>query len=157
MLEIGIYSGGSPEMWCDYFGSKAHIYGVDIESACKSYENSMIKVFIGDQADRKFWSQFRREVPMLDLVIDDNRQVALRAGEHRSSPMPSESPGPSSAVVSNIVGRAHLCSIDSRSDRTAVFLPVRCRSPGTYVAKPTALNRGRAFGQAAARADWQFA
>ena len=31
----------------------------------------MIKVFIGDQADRKFWSQFRREVPILDLVIDD--------------------------------------------------------------------------------------
>ena len=71
VLEIGIYSGGSLEMWCDYFGPKAHIYGVDIESACKTYENSMIKVFIGDQADRKFWSQFRREVPILDLVIDD--------------------------------------------------------------------------------------
>ena len=81
VLEIGNYSDGNLEMWCDYFGSKAHIYGVDIESACKSYENSMIKVFTGDQADRKFWSQFRREVPILDLVIDDgghNRSSALR-------------------------------------------------------------------------------
>jgi hypothetical protein len=81
VLEIGNYSGGSLEMWCDYFGSKAHIYSVDVESACKSYENSMINVFIGDQADRKFWSQFRREVPILDLVIDDgghNRSSALR-------------------------------------------------------------------------------
>ena len=58
VLEIGIYSGASLEMWCDYFGSKAHIYGVDIESARKSYDNSMIKLFIGDQANRKFWSQF---------------------------------------------------------------------------------------------------
>jgi hypothetical protein len=71
VLEIGIYSGGSLEMWRDYFGPEAHIYGVDIEAACKSYENGMIKVFIGDQADRKFWARFRMEVPIVDLVIDD--------------------------------------------------------------------------------------
>jgi hypothetical protein len=71
VLEIGIFSGGSLEMWRDYFGSEAHIYGVDIEAACKRYENGMIKVFIGDQADREFWGQFRKEVPILDLVIDD--------------------------------------------------------------------------------------
>jgi SAM-dependent methyltransferase len=71
VLEIGVYSGGSLGMWRDYFGPGAHVYGVDIESACKAYEQDMVKVFIGDQADRGFWRRFRAEVPRLDIVIDD--------------------------------------------------------------------------------------
>ena len=71
LLEIGIFSGGSLEMWADYFGPAARIYGVDIEGACKSYESPSVKVFIGDQADRGFWQEFRQEVPTLDIVIDD--------------------------------------------------------------------------------------
>jgi len=71
VLEIGIYSGGSLEMWRDYFGPKAHLYGVDIESACRVYETDNVKIFIGDQGDRLFWHEFRRKVPALDIVIDD--------------------------------------------------------------------------------------
>jgi SAM-dependent methyltransferase len=71
ILEIGIYSGGSLDMWRDYFGPGCHIYGVDIEPACRAYESNGVKVFIGDQADRSFWSRFRAEVPALDIVIDD--------------------------------------------------------------------------------------
>jgi hypothetical protein len=71
IAEIGIYSGGSLEMWRDYFGPKAHIYGVDIEPDCKVYERDGIKVFIGDQADRSFWREFCTKVPKLDIVIDD--------------------------------------------------------------------------------------
>src|SRR5262245_54320107 len=36
VLEIGIYSGGSLEMWRSYFGPQARIYGVDIEEACRA-------------------------------------------------------------------------------------------------------------------------
>ena len=71
VLEIGIYSGGSLEMWREYFGPKCHIYGVDIEPACRAYESESVKVFIGDQSDRAFWQSFRRDVPKLDIVIDD--------------------------------------------------------------------------------------
>jgi hypothetical protein len=71
VLEIGVYSGGSLEMWRDYFGPKALIYGVDIEPDCRVYENDRTKIFIGDQADRLFWREFRRKVPTLDIVIDD--------------------------------------------------------------------------------------
>ncbi len=71
VLEIGIYSGGSLEMWRDYFGPKARIYGVDIDGRCKAYEDDRIRIFIGDQADRKFWHDFRQNVPALDIVIDD--------------------------------------------------------------------------------------
>src|SRR5262249_15852097 len=71
VLEIGVYSGGSLQMWRDYFGPKAHIYGVDIEPDCRVYEGDNVKIFIVDQADSRFWREFRQKVPMLDIVIDD--------------------------------------------------------------------------------------
>lgn len=71
VLEIGVYSGGSLEMWRHYFGPKCHVYGVDIKEECKSYENEYTKIFIGDQRDRKFWKTFKERVPAIDIVIDD--------------------------------------------------------------------------------------
>jgi Methyltransferase domain len=71
VLEVGIYSGGSLGMWRSYFGEKSHIYGVDIEEACRVYENDYTSVFIGDQADRAFWSTFRKSVEGIDIIIDD--------------------------------------------------------------------------------------
>ena len=71
ILEIGVYAGGSLDMWRDYFGPRCHIYGVDIEPACLAYESDGVKIFIGDQADRSFWKSFRSSVPRLDIAIDD--------------------------------------------------------------------------------------
>jgi hypothetical protein len=71
VLEIGIYSGGSLAMWREYFGPGATIYGVDIEPACKAYENDWTRVFIGDQGDRKFWRLFKAQAPAMDVIIDD--------------------------------------------------------------------------------------
>jgi Methyltransferase domain len=76
ILEIGVMSGGSLRMWKAYFGDKAHVYGVDIEPACHAYEDDRTRIFIGDQSDKSFWQQVVREVPRLDVVIDD--------GGHRS-------------------------------------------------------------------------
>lgn len=81
ILEVGIHSGGSLEMWQDYFGPQARIYGVDIQPGCKAYENGAVKIFIGDQADRGFWRRFKAQIPVLDIVIDDgghhaNQQIA---------------------------------------------------------------------------------
>jgi hypothetical protein len=71
IVEIGIFSGGSLDMWKNYFGGQCHVYGVDIEPACKNYEADRTKIFIGDQADPKFWRAFREAVPTVDIVIDD--------------------------------------------------------------------------------------
>jgi hypothetical protein len=71
VLEVGIYSGGSLDMWRSYFGPRLHLYGVDIAPACLSYADARTKVFIGDQADRAFWRRFREDVPRLDIVVDD--------------------------------------------------------------------------------------
>ena len=71
VLEIGIYSGGSLKMWRSYFGEKCHVYGVDIQEACKAYEDEHVTVFIGDQADRNFWRTFKSNVQGIDVVVDD--------------------------------------------------------------------------------------
>jgi hypothetical protein len=71
ILEIGIYSGGSLAMWKQYFGPNCRVFGVDIIDDCKVYENDSVKIFIGNQADRKFWRRFWAEVPRIDIIIDD--------------------------------------------------------------------------------------
>lgn len=71
VLEIGVHSGGSLEMWHDYFGSKCHVYGIDVHPACKAHEDDRTKIFIGDQGDRAFWKDFKDKVPTIDIVIDD--------------------------------------------------------------------------------------
>jgi hypothetical protein len=71
ILEIGVYSGGSLQMWRSYFGNESHIYGVDIEESCKAYEDDHVSIFIGDQEDRGFWRKFKQRVDGIDIIIDD--------------------------------------------------------------------------------------
>ncbi len=71
VVEVGVYSGGGLDMWKAYFGPQCQVYGVDIEEACRTYDGERTKVFIGDQADREFWQKFRKEVPNVDILIDD--------------------------------------------------------------------------------------
>jgi len=71
VLEIGIYSGGSLDMWRDYFGPACHLYGVDIEEAVRAYEDTNVHIHVGDQTDRAFWRRTLERIPSLDVVIDD--------------------------------------------------------------------------------------
>lgn len=71
ILEIGVYQGGSLQMWKDYFGSKAKIYGIDIEPKCKALEEDNIEIFIGSQSDRKFLREVKNSIPKIDILIDD--------------------------------------------------------------------------------------
>ena len=50
-LEIGVFHGGSLQMWKNYFGPRAQIIGVDINPACKAFEEDGITIEIG--RDRK--------------------------------------------------------------------------------------------------------
>jgi hypothetical protein len=71
VLEIGIFSGGSLGMWRSYFGDACQVYGVDIEPACAIHEREGVRVFIGDQADPRFWERVLPTLPRIDVVIDD--------------------------------------------------------------------------------------
>jgi hypothetical protein len=71
VLEVGVYSGGSLQMWRDYFGPNCQVYGVDKEAACLIYENEWTRIFVGDQASRDFWKSVKERIPTIDILIDD--------------------------------------------------------------------------------------
>jgi hypothetical protein len=71
VVEVGIYSGGSLPMWREYFGLGCHIHGIDIMPECMAYAGPQVTVHTGDQADRRFWADFRKQVPVVDILIDD--------------------------------------------------------------------------------------
>jgi len=71
IVEFGVFQGGSLQMWKDYFGPKAKIYGVDINPHCKQLEEDQVKIFIGDQADKKFLRSIAEAIPRIDILLDD--------------------------------------------------------------------------------------
>jgi hypothetical protein len=76
LVEIGVFSGGSLKMWREYLGAKTLVYGVDIDPACRIYENESTTIYIGNQGDRQFWRMFKAKVPRIDVVIDDGSHFA---------------------------------------------------------------------------------
>jgi cephalosporin hydroxylase len=71
ILEIGVYQGGSLNMWRDYFGIDAQIFAIDINPLCKQFETENTKIFIGSQEDKEFLKYVKTQVPKFDILIDD--------------------------------------------------------------------------------------
>ena len=71
VVEFGVSDGGSLQMWKNYFGPKAKIYGIDINPHCKQLEEDQINIIIGDQEDRNFLKQLGKSIPKIDILIDD--------------------------------------------------------------------------------------
>lgn len=71
VLEIGVFQGGSLQMWKNYFGPKAKIYGIDIDPNCKKFEEENIEIFIGSQSDKNFLQELKQKIPKIDILIDD--------------------------------------------------------------------------------------
>lgn len=71
ILEIGVFQGGSLQMWKSYFGPNAKIYGIDIDPDCKKFEEDNIEIFIGSQSDKNFLAEVKRKMPKIDILIDD--------------------------------------------------------------------------------------
>ncbi len=93
VVEIGVFSGGSLDMWRDYFGPNCHIYGVDVSPECRSYEAPGVDIFIGDQADKTFWKEFVSKVPRIDIVIDDGGHRAFQQVATLEALLPHIQPG----------------------------------------------------------------
>jgi hypothetical protein len=73
MLEIGVQSGGSINVWKDYFGSMLRYTGADINPKCTRFENKAdhVSIEIGDQSDNDFLSELCNQYGPFDLIIDD--------------------------------------------------------------------------------------
>jgi hypothetical protein len=93
VVEIGVYSGGSLNMWKEYFGERSHIHGVDIQEACRAYEDDRVSIHIGDQADPEFWRRFRAAVPDVDIVIDDGGHLVHQQVASLEALLPHLRPG----------------------------------------------------------------
>mmetsp|Transcript_45837 Transcript_45837/g.85692 ORF Transcript_45837/g.85692 Transcript_45837/m.85692 type:complete len:427 (-) Transcript_45837:26-1306(-) len=77
VVQVGAASGGSLEMWRRVFGPGAHVYGVDLNPECKKYEDSRTKIFIGDQQNKSFWEDVVKQVPQIDILIDDGGHLKV--------------------------------------------------------------------------------
>lgn len=71
ILEFGVNQGGSLEMWRDYFGPQARIFGVDIDPRCAELAGPGTRIFIGDQEDREFLRSLVAEIGPIDVLIED--------------------------------------------------------------------------------------
>ncbi len=71
IVEFGVFQGGSLQMWKDYFGPDAKIYGVDINPHCKQLEDEQVEIFIGDQENRAFLRTLAQQIPHIDILIED--------------------------------------------------------------------------------------
>ncbi len=71
VLEIGVSQGGSIDLWKKYFGDKLRYYGVDINPKCKQFESENVFILIGSQEDPVFLEGLKKELPDIDILIDD--------------------------------------------------------------------------------------
>ena len=70
-LEIGVSDGGSLQMWREYFGKQAVIFGIDIDPKCTQFDGLSAQVRMGSQTDPKFLRSVIEEMGGVDIVLDD--------------------------------------------------------------------------------------
>jgi hypothetical protein len=93
LVEVGVYSGGSLELWRDYLGPHARITGIDIMRECERYGGERICILIGDQGDRSFWRHARDTLPPIDVLIDDGGHTAEQQRVTLEETLPYLRPG----------------------------------------------------------------
>jgi hypothetical protein len=76
MLEIGVWKGGSLDMWRKFFGPDATLFGVDINSDCARFDGKSASVRIGSQDDPEFLRGVVKEMGKVDIVLDDGSHIA---------------------------------------------------------------------------------
>ena len=74
ILEIGVFHGGSLDLWCSYFGRGTHVVGVDMNEHCRSLARRDVDIRIGDQGDEQFMRSLLDDGPF-DIVIDDGSHL----------------------------------------------------------------------------------
>ncbi|WP_235822597.1 class I SAM-dependent methyltransferase [Pseudogemmobacter blasticus] len=70
-LEIGVYKGGSLDLWQGFFGPKAKLVFADIDPECRAMERPGLTIEIGDQSDGAFLDGLAARHGPFDLIIDD--------------------------------------------------------------------------------------
>lgn len=71
MLEIGVFKGGSLDLWRRFFGPELILFGIDVDPACARFDGQSAQVRIGSQDDPDFLRRVVAEMGGIDIVLDD--------------------------------------------------------------------------------------
>lgn len=94
ILEIGVQSGGSIDMYKAVLGASCHYYGMDINPKCTSYQDASTTIAILDQGDATQWVHFFTNVaPSVDILVDDGGHQAFQMLTTLTSAFPHVNPG----------------------------------------------------------------
>jgi len=78
-MEIGVWKGGSIQMWRKLLGPYVKIIGIDIDENCKKHHNpdEGIYIYIGDQSDENFLQKILEEHNNIapNIILDDGSHV----------------------------------------------------------------------------------
>jgi len=81
-------------MWRSALGDKCHVYGLDINPACKQFQDDHTTITIGDQASPDMWkSFFGKTCKSLDILIDDGGHEPHQMLETLRQVFPKLNPG----------------------------------------------------------------
>ncbi len=81
MLEIGVFQGGSLDLWRHYFGPEAVIFGIDVNPEYAARVDPPNQMRIGSQDDPTFLASVVAEIGAPDIVLDDGSHI----GRHQQA------------------------------------------------------------------------
>lgn len=117
LLEIGVASGGSLQMWKAYFGPRLRVTGVDccpFSGMRGELEDHRTSIWIGNQEDPQFWDELVQSVPPIDVVIDDGSHVGRMQLEAFQSLWPYLAPGGAYIVEDMMFAYMDMASMASK-------------------------------------------
>jgi cephalosporin hydroxylase len=78
ILEIGVFQGGSLQMWKKFVHAESVIVGIDIDAACVRFDdpNRQVHVRIGAQQDVSFLKRVIDEFGPFDVIVDDGSHLS---------------------------------------------------------------------------------
>ena len=92
LLEIGVFAGGSLQMWQRYFGEGATIVGMDTNPYSANARDEGFEIFIGEQGNKDHLQQIIDRHGAFDSIIDDGSHSTddLKASFEKLFPHMSE-------------------------------------------------------------------
>jgi hypothetical protein len=75
IVEVGLFFGGSIDLWNHYFDGQCTIHGIDINPHCKKFEKDNVTIHIVDQGNREQLENLKQILPKVDIFIDDGSHV----------------------------------------------------------------------------------
>jgi 2-polyprenyl-3-methyl-5-hydroxy-6-metoxy-1,4-benzoquinol methylase len=75
VLEIGVQSGGSLDMWDKILPPGSVVVGIDINAECKRYVGNRVYIEIGSQSDIAFLNQVGSKYGPFDIIVDDGSHL----------------------------------------------------------------------------------